>query len=335
MNITQLLNNNCFSGRNGLSPLWLILHATAGGSSAQEIAQYFKNTEGTANPVSAHYVIGQDGQIYQCNNEADSAWGNGVITGTPTPNLPFRTVGDGVHRDDWWSTSINPNYQTVSIEHVKPDNQNTTALTPAQQTSSLWLVNDICTRNNIPKRFADANGGVTGHFSIDVAVRSLCPNTYPWDELWAYLANGANTTMIDLTNPTVASHFSGTNNTMWKCTNGFVIGHAILDFYRKFGGDALCGLSYAGLPLSNELPIHGYPGVVQQEFERCALQYDANKVCDNPPGSGPVYVVHTNQDLRTVALQDEITTLQQMPAAKNLLQINTLASQIVKLSAVQ
>jgi len=36
-----------------------------------------------------------------------------------------------------------------------------------------------------------------------------------------------------------------------------------------------------------------------------------------------------------IALQDEITTLQQLPAAKNLLQINTLAAQIVKLSAVQ
>ena len=184
---------------------------------------------------------------------------------------------------------------------------------------------------------ADNNTGITSHASIDPVNRARCPGAYPWDALFAYLNGGNQPMTIDLTNSTVASHFSGMDNTMWTCKdNGFIVGHAILDFYRSFGGNDLCGLSWLGLPLSNELPIHGHPGVVQQEFERCALQYDSNHVCDFPPGStGPVYLVHTNQDLRTIALQDEITTLQQSPAAKNLLQINTLAAQIVKLSAVQ
>jgi len=146
--------------------------------------------------------------------------------------------------------------------------------------------------------------------------------------------------IIDLSNPTVASHFSGTDNTIWTCKdNGFVIGHAILDFYRKFGGDALCGLTYLGLPKSNELPVHGYPSVTEQEYERASVRYDPSKSRDNPPGSGPVYVIHTDQDPRWIAAQSEISTLQGELAAcvglAPMLQINTLAAQIVKLSAVQ
>ena len=307
--------------RQGVQPKYIVLHGTAGGSSAEAVANYMKSTVGGSSPVSTHFVIGQDGHIVQCVPLSLAAWGNGILTAGHTSYLP---------------ENVNPNLLTLaSIEFVKASTDNSDALTPEQETSGFSLIACICDTYDIPKMAGGADGGIIRHADIDPVNRSRCPGTFSYGKLWNYLSNGGNTTMIDLSNPTVASHFSGTDNTMWKCTNGFVIGHAILDFYRKFGGDGLCGLTYAGLPTSLELPIHGYPGVVQQEFERCTLQYDPNHVCDNPPGSGPVYVVHTNQDLRTIALQDEITTLQQLPAAKNLLQINTLAAQIVKLSAVQ
>jgi hypothetical protein len=194
---------------------------------------------------------------------------------------------------------------------------------------------------------ADDNTGIASHADIDPVNRARCPGTYPWSELFAYLAGNQpqpeDPIMIDLSNSTVASHFAGTDNTMWTCKdNGFLVGHAILDFYRKFGGDALCGFTYLGLPKSNELPVAGHPGVTQQEFERCSVRYDPAKVTDNPPGSGSCYTIHTDQDPRWLtaqaqiaALQAEIATLQALPAAARLLQINTLAAQIVKLSAVQ
>lgn len=172
-------------------------------------------------------------------------------------------------------------------------------------------------------------------------------------------------TTIDLTNGTVASHFSG-DDTFWTCKdNGFIIGHGILDFYRKFGGDAFCGLTYLGLPQSNEQSVKGYQGVSTQEFERACVIYDPQKVLDNPPGSGPVYLVHTSRDPRTVAMGAKIADLQQqlnkdtqaqeiaqlqaqltaaqaentqlkaLLSSSNLGQINTFASQIVKLSQVQ
>lgn len=191
MNITRILNGNCFPGVN--RPKFVILHGTAGGISAEAIAHFFQNAG-----VSAHYVIGQDGQIVQCNNELDGAWADGIIDGIPMAGLPFRAQSDGVHRDDWWNPNgVNPNDMGIAIEHCKPHNDNSDALTPAQQASSLWLVNDICNRWNIPKRFADANGGVTGHFSIDAVSRQRCPGPYPWQELWNYL-NGGNKPMSNI-----------------------------------------------------------------------------------------------------------------------------------------
>lgn len=323
-------NSNFFPNTGKKS--FLILHATAGGSSAQEIASYFQGTQGTPNPVSSHYIVGKDGTVVQTINEKDGAYGNGVVN---NPN---------------WTG--NPNYYTISIEHVKSTSDNSEPLTPAQQAASFALIKDICQRNGIGMHEADDTTGITSHAAIDPINRSRCPGTYPWDALWSYL-NGGNQPMsrIDLTNGTVASHFTGDDN-IWTCKdNGFVIGHGILNFYRAFGGDALCGLSYLGLPRSNELSVKGYPGVTAQEFERGCVVYDPQKVLDNPPGSGPVYVTHVERDPRTVELLAKIADLQQqlnkdaqaqqiaqlqaendqlkaLLASSNLGQVGTLAAQI-------
>src|SRR5260370_760383 len=180
MNIIQMRNNHAFPGRYGLKPRWVILHGTAGGTSAQAIAQYFQGTQGSNNPVSAHYVIGKDGQIVQCNDENDGAWANGVVT---------------TGHDPWWSedNNPNPNNVTISIEHVKNQKDasgnfdNSDVLTPQQQQASFALVKDICQRNGIGMHDSDNTTGITGHFSIDPVNRSRCPGTYPWDSLWRYL----------------------------------------------------------------------------------------------------------------------------------------------------
>jgi N-acetyl-anhydromuramyl-L-alanine amidase AmpD len=322
MNIIQMLNGNCFVGRGGLRPKWLILHATAGGTSAQAIAQYFQGTQGSDNPVSAHYVIGQDGQIVQCSNEGDGAWANGVVT---------------VGHDPWWSDSGNPNPNnvTLSIEHCKPSTDNSDVLTPAQQASSFALVKDICARNGIPMRAADASGGVTGHYSIDPVNRSRCPGVYPWQDLWNYL-QGEEPTMIDITNPSVARYFkASSDDKTWTCTNGYTVGGAILDFYKAFGGSALNGLSHAGLPTSPEIGLGG--GRVMQRYERLIAFYDPSRTLDQPPGLDPsiqVYVAHINsgpgQDPRVEDLTTQVTALTAQVAS---LQTSALAQENAALQA--
>ncbi|HLZ64373.1 MAG TPA: peptidoglycan recognition family protein [Ktedonosporobacter sp.] len=185
--VTFMPSPNFWAGRFGAKPRYIILHGTAGGTSAQNIAKWFENP---SSQVSAHYIIGQDGTVVCCVKEEDTAWGNGPISG------PSGTSGDRIHHDAWWDASPalsgypNPNLITISIEHVKPHDDNSDPLTPAQQAASFGLINDICDKWGIPKRKADALGGITGHFSMDPANRSDCPGNYDWDSLWRDL--GAN-----------------------------------------------------------------------------------------------------------------------------------------------
>ncbi len=171
MNITEILTDSHFSGRFGYTPKWLILHGTAGGTSAVAIAQYFQTVE-----ASTHYVIGTDGQIVRCVHEGDAAYANAPAE-------------QGC--DPWWWNYSNPNFVTLSIEHCKPSLDNSDKLTDAQKQASFQLVKDICQRNNIPMRAADANGGITGHYSIEPLSRKDCPGPYPWQELWNYLGGNA------------------------------------------------------------------------------------------------------------------------------------------------
>lgn len=101
---------------------------------------------------------------------------------------------------------------------------------------------------------------------------------------------------IDLTNPDVATYFKATgDDAIWQCKQtGFLVGHGMLSFYQKFGGDALCGLTYLGLPQGPEIPITGHPGSVYQKFERGTAVYNPDHSFDFPPKSGPVYVAHTD-----------------------------------------
>jgi N-acetyl-anhydromuramyl-L-alanine amidase AmpD len=168
MQITQYPVQNFFP--NSGKKRFIILHGTAGGSSALSIAKYFKSTEGGPSPVSTHYIVGLEGEIVQCVSEKDGAFGNGIVN---NPN--------------WLG---NPNMYTISIEHVKPSDDNSDDLTLAQKSSSFELIKDICQRNSIGMHDADNQSGITGHFSIDPLNKSRCPGTYPWDALWRYLATG-------------------------------------------------------------------------------------------------------------------------------------------------
>jgi len=166
-NALWIPSNNYFPGRFGHTPHWIIIHGTAGFSSAEEVGHYFQRAD-----VATHYIIGQDGTLVCCVDEEDGAWGNGGVT---------------KGHDPWWSRTLNPNLVTISIEHVKPSRDNSDELMDIQKRASFTLIKQICDRYNIPKRRADADGGITGHYSMDPVHRSFCPGPYPWDELFAFL----------------------------------------------------------------------------------------------------------------------------------------------------
>jgi N-acetyl-anhydromuramyl-L-alanine amidase AmpD len=177
-------------GRAGHAVRWIILHGTAGGSSAQGVAAWFQDPRAQA---STHYIIGPDGTVVQCVAEADSAWGNGIVQDGPGCNpayaagIPEGNRGHG----RWWDGGPNPNYGTISIEHVKGHVDNRDELTAAQQAASFALIAHLCARWQIPRRWADAAGGITGHFSIESVDRASCPGPYPWEALFAYLGGAS------------------------------------------------------------------------------------------------------------------------------------------------
>jgi N-acetyl-anhydromuramyl-L-alanine amidase AmpD len=303
--------------REGHKITHIVNHGTAGGNSAEGIANYFAASDVQA---SAHFVIDQQGEIAQGIPLSLAAWGNGIITPGHASYI----------RED-----INPNLYTASIEHCKAHDDNSDALTAIQEQKSLELIKCICDTYGVPKKPGDAGGGIISHADIDPVNRSRCPGQYNWDKLWAYL-KGQTTMTIDLSTPGVDTYFKATNDpAVWQCLKtGFLIGHGILGFYKKFGGDAMCGLTYLGLPTSNERAVAGHPGVVEQDFERATARYDTGHSLDNPPQSKDVYLIHVEQNplvtkaLAQVAdLQKQIAALQH-PQPANLVQINTLSKQI-------
>ena len=170
--------------RQGYSMKYLVLHATAGGSSAQGIGEYFKSTVGSSNPVSSHIIIDQQGNVVQGVPMSLAAFANGVITNGHAPYLP--------------DASLNPNWYTASIEFVKSSTDNSDPLTDIQAQVGFEVIKCICDTYNIPKRAGDANGGIIKHADIDPVNRSRCPGPYPWDALWQYLGGNMQPTSVQL-----------------------------------------------------------------------------------------------------------------------------------------
>jgi len=317
-----------FLNRYGQTAKWIICHGTAGGSSATAIGDMFAGSD----QVASHYIVGRDGAVVQCVLEKDGAWANGGISGWPG------TSGDGVHHDTWWTAAVNPNLETITIEFVKPSTDNSDALTSQQEIAGFKLIQHICDRNNIPKRAADAQGGITGHYSMDPVNRSHCPGLFPFDRLFTFLDQGG--VMLDLSLPFVASFFEDVGNDIWRCkSNGKVIGHDILMFYRVF-----LGILVYRLPISDEWSPK--PGVTLQRFEGGVLCYDPQRVYDNPFGSQDLYRIQGYQgsvypakiyesfavDPRLDALNTQNQTLQSQ-LANALAQNTTMKTQLAQRDA--
>lgn len=292
---------NFWPGRMGYKPRWLIVHGTAGMGAVSWL-------DGTASHASTHYVVKQDGSIYQLVDEDASAWGNGILE--PGHDL-------------WWSNDINPNFLTISVEHEKPDMHNMTPLTAAQALASFQLIARICARWNIPMRQADASGGITGHFSLQPTNRRDCPGAYPWSSLWQFFAsasasshqaitqNGESLRMLTLSDP-MGQFFSDAGNNRWQRKDTAIsLAYAHLDFYRKYEG-------IFGLPLTNEIYLAQLPGTAIVIYERAIAIYDPKHTDDPVPGGSSVYLMHLNKGIGqqivakplTSVLEAEISRLQ-------------------------
>ena len=136
-------------------------------------------------------------------------------------------------------------------------------------------------------------------------------------QIWA-IERLEETVRIDISQ--VTFFFEALNDHQWRCKQtGKVIQFAILDTYKGYGNSRLCGLSFLGLPVSDEISI-APGGIVKQHFERGVLCYDpVPHHIDNPPQWEAVYPMHlysgVGQDPGVAKLQ---ATVADLTAANNM-----------------
>ena len=110
---------------NQRGPVIIVLHATEQ-DSAQESLDTLR-TRNSGGKVSAHYLVGDDGRLYQLVADANRAWHAG-----------------GGH----WGTITDLNSASIGIEI---DNDGSEPFTDAQIDALLVLLEDLCSRLGIPK----------------------------------------------------------------------------------------------------------------------------------------------------------------------------------------
>jgi hypothetical protein len=263
------------SPRDGHKPIFLVLHGTAGGTSAVAIDNYFASPGVEA---SSHFIIDQQGVIIQGVSCDTAAWANCCLSAGHASYL---------------NPAINQNLYTISIEHVKSSTDNSDALTAIQAQRSFELIDCICDAYAIPKRAGDARGGIISHADIDPINRSRCPGAYPWDGLWASLNGGAvknyHPGQGDFDNWFVAN-----SNGTWTCksTKAVLMG-GNLALYQTLSIDGNT-LPVIGLPLESEQyhkEADGYSWSTQK-CERAEIMYDPEHRKGSQPGFGSSFLAH-------------------------------------------
>jgi len=132
-------------------PAIIVIHATEQGSAQQSLDTL--RTANSKGPVSSHYLVGDDGRIYQLVADGDRAW----------------HAGGGS-----WGTIFDLNNVSIGIEI---DNEVGEPYTEAQIAALLRLLEDLTTRLGIPKT------QVIGHADLAPTRKRDPGSLFPWQRL--------------------------------------------------------------------------------------------------------------------------------------------------------
>lgn len=195
---------NFTAGRNGLAVKATVIHIAEGGF--QGSIDWMKQV-GT----SAHFIIAKDGRIAQLVSINDTAYGNGLsyING-------HWIDPDGHVVNPAWPglvPGVNPNYQTISIEHQGFSGEPwTPEMSAADGRLLQWLREET-------KLIWTPRQTLIGHYEISPISRANCPGKgVKWDDL---AARGNMSTTVDWAKEwgTVAPYNSGWGiPTAWRST---------------------------------------------------------------------------------------------------------------------
>lgn len=129
----------------------IVLHQTE--MESAEAALLTLQTRNSGGRVSAHYLIGDDGALFQLVDESKRAWHAGASRWGGVSDLNSASIG------------------------IELDNDGKEPFSDAQIATLLWLLDDINTRLDIPKHL------VIGHGDIAPTRRSDPSALFPWKRL--------------------------------------------------------------------------------------------------------------------------------------------------------
>ncbi|WAH63995.1 N-acetylmuramoyl-L-alanine amidase [Xanthomonas hortorum] len=132
-------------------PILIVLHFTDQHSVQQSLSTLRGRNSGGR--VSAHYLIGDDGQRYQLVSDDQRAWHGGAGR---------------------WGTITDINSASIGIEL---DNDGSAPFAPAQIDSLLILLDDLCTRLRIPRT------QIVGHEDVAPTRKNDPGPLFPWKRL--------------------------------------------------------------------------------------------------------------------------------------------------------
>lgn len=132
-------------------PILIVLHATEQDSVQQSLLTL--RTGNSGGPVSAHYLVGRDGALYQLVSDDLRAW----------------HAGSGR-----WGTITDVNSASIGIEL---DNNGESAFPPPQIAALLRLLDDLCTRLEIPR------AQVIAHADMAPTRKRDPGPLFPWQQL--------------------------------------------------------------------------------------------------------------------------------------------------------
>lgn len=139
------------SNYNERRPTLIVIHYTEQDSVAQSLRTL--RTRNSGGRVSAHYLIGDDGALYQLVSDEHRAWHAGAGS---------------------WGTISDVNSASIGIEI---DNDGNEPFTEPQIATLLRLLDDLCTRHDIPRT------NIIGHADM-APTRKIDPGRlFPWQRL--------------------------------------------------------------------------------------------------------------------------------------------------------
>ncbi len=167
---------NYANGRFGHTIKAVCLHVTDG--SYQSAVDWFRDpTSG----ISAHFLLGKAGQIAQSVSIFDTAYGNGLkyINGV------WLNPDDITVHPRWAriTPGVNPNFETISIEHEGKSGDIWSPEMDAANTRLLRWISDTTGVTYTPLET------LIGHCDLDMASRAYCPG--PTVDYW-HIAASAN-----------------------------------------------------------------------------------------------------------------------------------------------